>query len=86
MSHIKTSSGFEADIDEAQLDDYRLMKAIRATESNPMAVVDVVGFVLGEEEDRLVEHVIATTGRATIEAINAELSDIFTQLGESKKK
>jgi len=86
MAHVKTASGFEADINEDALDDYRLVKAIRAAQEEPTAIVDVVGFVLGEDEDKLIDHLIATTGRASMESINAEVTEIFTQLGEAKKK
>ena len=86
MTHIKTSSGFEAEIDEEQLDDYRLMKAIHNTKQDPTSVVEVVGFVLGADEERLIDHVVAVTGRASVEAVQTELAEIFAQLGESKKK
>lgn len=86
MSHVKTSSGFEAVIDEARLDDYRLMKAIREAQVSPVAVVDVVSFVLGEDEDRLVAHIEAQTGKVSIEEINKEIGEIFAQLSERKKK
>ncbi len=83
---IKTASGFEADINESQIDDYRLMKAIRAAQKEPVAIVDVVSFVLGDDEDRLIDHLIETTGKASVEDINKEITDIFAQLSESKKK
>lgn len=87
MTHIKTPSGFEADIDEARLDDYRLTKAIRAAQKEPVAIVDVVSFILGKDENRFVEHVAAQNGgRASHDAIEAELGEIFTQLTEGKKK
>lgn len=86
MAHVKTSSGFEADIDESRLDDYRLMKTIRAAQTEPMAVVDLVGFVLGEDEERLIEHLVATTGKAANEDISREITEIFGLLSESKKK
>lgn len=87
MAHIKTASGFEADINEEALDDYRLMKAVRAAQTgDTLAVVDVVSLVLGDDEDRLITHVVETTGRASMEAINAEMTEIFSALGEAKKK
>lgn len=86
MSHIKTATGFEAEIDEHRLDDYRLSKAIRATKTDMTAFVDIVGFVLGEDEDRLIEHLIETDGQPTHEALKREIEDIFAQLSESKKK
>lgn len=86
MAHVRTASGFEAEIDEAALDDYRLVKAIRAAQEEPTAIVDVVGFVLGADEPRLIDHLIAINGRPTMEAINTEVTEIFAQLGESKKK
>jgi len=86
MTHITTKSGFEADIEESNLDDYRLMKAIRDAQAMPVKIVDVVAFVLGKDEERLVEHVVKTTGKASMSAIEAEMTDIFAQLGEDKKK
>lgn len=86
MSHIKTSSGFETDIDESRLDDYRLTKAIREAQTSLFAIVDVVGFVLGEDEDRLIDHLVATTGKVSHADLRDEMNEIFTQLNESKKK
>ena len=86
MTNITTKTGFKAKIDESTLDDYRLMKAIREAQAMPVKIVDVVAFVLGKDEDRLVEHVVKTTGKASMSAIEAEMTDIFAQLSESKKK
>ena len=86
MTTIRTKSGFEAAIDESRLDDYRLMKAIRAAQESPVAVVDVVGFVLGDDEQRLVDHLVAAHGRASMEDIQEEIGEIFSQLSDSKKK
>ncbi len=87
MTHIQTASGFEADIAEEKLDDYRLMKAVRAAQTgDTLAVVDVVGLVLGDSEDSLIEHLTKRDGRASMEAISEEIGEIFTQLSASKKK
>lgn len=86
MTNITTKTGFKAEIDESTLDDYRLMKAIREAQAMPVKIVDVVAFVLGKDEDRLVEHVVETTGKASMSAIEAEMTDIFSQLSEAKKK
>ena len=87
MSHIKTASGFEADIDEKSLNDFRLMMAIRETKTDKTALVDVVRFILGDEGlHGLVDHLVETEGQPTYEAIEREMTELMAQLSESKKK
>lgn len=87
MSHVKTSSGFECDIDEEALDDFRLTIAIREAQASQVAIVDVVRFILGEDGmNRLIAHLVETEGRPSHAAIDREITEIFAQLSESKKK
>lgn len=86
MTHIQTASGFEADIDEKAINDFRLTMAIRETKTDMTAIVDVVRFVLGDEGlNRLVDHLVETEGQPTHEAIEREVKEIFDQLGSKKK-
>ncbi len=87
MSHIKTASGFETDIDEEFLNDFRLMMAIRETKTDKSALVDVVRFILGDNGlNDLVAHLVETEGKPTYDAIEREVTEILAQLNESKKK
>lgn len=85
MTHIKTKSGFEADIDESRLDDYRLLRKLREAQKNKLAVVEVVSDILGDDQP-LIDHLVAVTGKASVKDVEDELVEIFAQLGEDKKK
>lgn len=84
-THVITPSGFECDIDEAAISDYKLLKLIRETKTDATAVVDVVTTLLGRDEERLMAHLADEDGHVAIEAVNAEVTEIFAAL-KSKKK
>lgn len=83
---ITTPSGFTVELDEAALDNFRLVKLLREMESDPVAVADVVSFILGDEEERFLRHIEAQNGgRATNAAVQAELTAIFSGMNAKKK-
>lgn len=86
MAHVKTNSGFEVDIDEEKLDDYRLFEALREAQVNPVGIVDVVNYTLGDHKQELVDFLVDTTGKASLADMNTVIMDIFSKLKESKKK
>jgi len=82
---IETLSGFECEIDEEALDDFRFLKLLRESEKDYTAVCDVVSFLLGEDEERFMEHLAVDGGRVPLARVKEELKAIFTAL-KSKKK
>lgn len=84
-TRVTTPSGFEADIDEAAISDYRLLKLVRESKTDATAVVDIVSLLLGEDEERFMAALADDAGRVDIARVNDELTAIFDQL-KSKKK
>lgn len=81
----KTKSGFEFEIDEANVNDYRLLKLIAQAETNKMAIADIVSRLFGEEqEERLLKHLEDENGRVNLELVDAEIAEIFLKVREVK--
>lgn len=80
-----TKSGFNYHIDENILQDYELLEAIAETEKNPIFITKVVRILLGDDTDRLKEHVRDENGRVSIEKMNVEITEIFEAQKKLKK-
>ena len=79
----KTSSGFEFDVEEKALDDYRLVKDLRAiSKGDGGLIVDVTERLLGvDQEEALMKHVEnLNDGKYSASAMVAEIRDIFEEL------
>ena len=81
----KTKSGFNYHIDENILQDYELLEAIAETEKNPIFITKVVRMLLGDDTDKLKEHVRDENGRVSIEKMNVEITEIFEAQKKLKK-
>lgn len=81
----QTTSGFNYHIDENILQDYELLEAIAETEKNPIFITKVVRMVLGDDTDRLKEHVRDENGHVSIEKMNVEITEIFKSQKKLKK-
>lgn len=81
----KTKSGFNYHIDENVLQDYELLEAIAETEKNPIFITKVVRMLLGEDTDKLKEHVRDENGHVSIEKMNVEITEIFQAQKKLKK-
>ena len=81
----KTKSGFEFEIDEANVNDYRLLKLIAQAETNKMVIAEIVSRLFGEEqEERLLKHLEDEHGRVSLELVDAEIAEIFLKVREVK--
>jgi len=85
---ITTKTGFQCDVNEKILNDYRFVKAIAKTKSkDPLisasALFDLVDLLIGDDTV-LIEHCtvdgIADTGK-----VSEEITDIISQLGNNDK-
>lgn len=79
----KTKSGFEFSISEHIVDDWRVAKAIAKSQSKKEAeqisgAVEVVGLVLGDQEEALCDHIKREDGTVPINALMDEISEIMT--------
>lgn len=74
----KTQSGFEYAIEESALNDYEILELMaKIRKDDVFAIFELIEKLLGEEQkDRLKEH-CRVDGRVPIEAMNAEIVDIF---------
>ncbi len=80
-----TKSGFNYHIDENILQDYELLEAITETEKNPIFITKVVRMLLGDDTDKLKEHVRDENGHVSIEKMNVEITEIFEAQKKLKK-
>lgn len=86
LTHIKTSSGFECDLNENSIDDAELLELIAdLDDDNIMAFPRLCRKLLGAEKEKLYDHIRTEDGRVPYEALNAEIADILHGLNAKKK-
>ena len=85
---MRTTSGFECDIDRGRLKNMELVDALADMQDDDvLAVSHVVRLLLTKEEKkRLYDHLRTPEGRVPPDAIGVELKEIFSMLGEEGKK
>ena len=87
MTQIKLSCGFEAEIDEAAVNDMEFLDALtQMQEGDPTGLSVICDMLLNKKDKkRLYDAVRDENGRATVEAVSAKIKEIFDQLGSKKK-
>lgn len=83
---VKLSDGFEVNIEEKHLNDWRLLKLIRGIDKGDASLtVDVMEILLGGEEEleKLEKH-LEVDGITTIDAMGDALRDIVESASELK--
>ncbi len=80
----KTSSGFEYKIDKRRLDNYELLEAISELETNSFKIIDIVELLLGENKDKLRDHLRDEDGFVSMQKMNDEITEIFSSNKEVK--
>ena len=80
----KLESGFEYEIDEAILGDWKMLKLLRGIDKgNASLIVDVVDMLFGDDVDKLEAH-LEKDGKLTVEAMVEAVTEIFEQHTETK--
>lgn len=80
----KTESGFEYEVSDAAMNNYELVEVLAEVDTNPLLLPRLVKKLLGEEQkDKLLEHLRTKDGNVPIDAISAEITEIF-QSGKAK--
>ena len=79
MLKVKTSTGFECKIDENVLNKYKFVKLLGKIEKAPQAVPELIEMLLGEQEEKMIEHL---GGDPDAEQIAKEIGDIFNAIKE----
>lgn len=84
MIRGKTKSGFKFKINERVLNDYELIELLAEVEENPLLVTKVLTTVLGDDKQRLIEHVREEDGIVPVDAMMEEIAEIFNASNEGK--
>ena len=80
----KTGSGFEFEVADAAMNNYELVEVLAEVDTNPLLLPRLVKMLLGEDQKkRLMDHVRTDDGTVPIDAISAEIMEIF-QSGKLK--
>ena len=90
MIEGKTRTGFKYKIDERVANDWRLLDAMRKVINGGLmekvaAVADMIDFLLGENKEKLMEHIAANNdGFMPSDKLEEELFDIIKGARETK--
>lgn len=86
MKQIKTKSGFEVEIDERFLDDMEFVDVLaEAKDNDPLAISKVCKMMFGDANKKKLYDHVRKDGRVPIEAVSAEIIEIFQTLGDKGK-
>jgi len=81
----KTSSGFEYQVPEENLNNYELVEVLGELESNPLLIAKTVTLLLGKEQrERLKDHLRTEGGTVPTDKISEEIMEIFNSQKETK--
>ena len=73
-----TESGFSYEIPDEALNDYELFELISEVDGNPLLLPKLVNKLLGvEQKNNLLNHVRMEDGRAPLDKISQEVTEIF---------
>lgn len=86
MLRGKTESGFEFEINEAELNDMEFLDALAETGEDVLAFSKVCTMLLGKDQKKaLYDHLRDENGRVPIEAMRKEIEEIMVSSGEDLK-
>lgn len=87
IKKIKTSSGFEMEIETDVMNDMRIIESVAglARGTDPLAIVEISHKVLGEDRERLYDHLAEEDGRVPIDKASEEITEIMKLCGEQGK-
>lgn len=74
----KTETGFSYEVSDESLNDYELVEVLAEVDTNPLLLPKLVDKLLGKEQKKkLLDHLRTEDGKVPIDAISAEIKDIF---------
>lgn len=87
MTHVTLSCGFEADIDETAVQDMEFLDALtEMQDGDPTGLSRMCGMLMEKaDKKKLYEMISKKEGRATVEAVGKQITELLEQL-QSKKK
>lgn len=81
VKHIKTKTGFEADIDDSCIDDMELFEAVADLQAgNALAIPAIIKKIIGDRKKDLYDHCRLEGGRVPTQAVSEEITEIFEAL------
>lgn len=81
IKHVKTSTGFAADIEDSCIDDMELFEAVADLQGgDAMAIPVVVKKIGGVHKQALYDHCRLPDGRVPVQAVASEIGEIFVAL------
>lgn len=88
MVKVKTSTGFECELDNKVVDNMELVDALSDMQSDDdvLAISRVMTMLLGKNKQALYDHVRTKDGRVPIAKISQEITEIFASFGDAGKK
>ena len=83
----KTKTGFSFAFEKSKVNDMRVIRALGRVDKGDPEALDYVGRrVLGEDlYDKLLKHIETEDGRQPVDALVAEINDIFSASNDGKK-
>lgn len=85
MTKVKTSSGFECEIDEKNLDDMRLLDLVaEVSNGNTTKLTEIMDKVLGDQKEKLYKYIEDEHGRVPVEKASNEITEIFQKINTGK--
>lgn len=87
MTHVSLSCGFEADIDETAVNDMEFLDALSDMQHGDPTGLSVMCNILMNKNDkkRLYDAVRDENGRATVDKVGEQLTELLGQLKDKKK-
>lgn len=80
-----TSTGFDFEISEERLSNYELVEAIAEVDTNPLVLPRLIKLMLGDQAERLKDHVRTSDGIVPLDKMGDEIKDIFESQQALKK-
>lgn len=85
MTKVKTSSGFEYEIDEENLNDMRLLDLVAEISNGDTTKLPLmISMVLGDQKEKLYKNLEDEKGRVPIQKADDEITEIFTLVKTGK--
>lgn len=82
---VKLNDGFEVEILEAHLNDWKMLKMLRGIDKGePAMIIDVVDLLLGEEQSEALEKHLEVEGITSIDAMVDAVRQIMEAATELK--
>ena len=85
MTKVKTSSGFEYEIDEENLNDMRLLDIIAEISNGDTTKLPLmISMIIGDQKEKLYKNLEDEKGRVPVQKASDEITEIFQKINTGK--